>query len=85
MTQGENVAVEAQSLVAGQKRQQAEPGLKRENRDVVVTLRASFGGWLVVRRVSEGMQASVLQYRTTCPALDQKQVLAPLEWSLVFL
>ena len=85
MTKDEDVAVGAQSLVAAQQRTQAEPGLQRENRDVVVMLRASCGGWPVVRRVSEGMQASVLQYWAPCPAMDQKQVLAPLEWFLVFL
>ena len=84
MTQDEDVAVEAQNLVAAQQRTQTEPGLKKENRDVVVMLRASFGGWPVVRRVSEETQASVPQYWTTCPALDHKQVLAPLEWFLVF-
>ena len=85
MTQDEDVAVEAQSLVAAQQKTQAEPGLKKENWDVVVMLRASFGGLPVVRRVSEEMQASVPQYWATCPALDHKQVLAPLEWFPVVL
>jgi len=85
VTQDEDVAVGAQSLVAAQQRSQAEPGLKKENKDVEVMLRASFGWWPVVRRVSEGMLASVPQYWATCPVMDQKQVLAPLEWFPVFL
>ena len=85
MTQDEDVSVGAQSLVAAQQRTQAELGLKKENRDVVVMLRASFGWWPVVRRVSEEMQASVPQYWAICPALDHEQVPAPLEWFPVFL
>ena len=83
MTPGENVAAGAQILVAAQQRTQAEPELKRGKWVFVVTLRVSFGGWLVARKVSEVMQVSVLQYWTTCPALDQKQVPVPLEWFLV--
>ena len=80
MTQDEDVAAGAQSLVAAQQRTQVEPGLRKENRDVVVMLRASFGWWPVGRGVSEETQASVSQYWATCPGLDHKQVLAPLEW-----
>jgi len=85
VTQDVHFAVEAQSLVAVQQRPQAESGLTKENRDVAVTLRAFFGWWPVVTRVSEGMQVPVPQYWATCPAMDQRQVLAPLEWFPVFL